>query len=87
MLEKRETLDYHADGIEVKADLPEHRETLGATSHEPRWAIAWKFPAERRTTTLKDIRISIGRFGKLTPVAVMEPRRRRRRHRPKRLPA
>ena len=73
MLEKRETLDYHADGIVVKADLPEHREILGATSHEPRWAIAWKFPAERRTTTLNDIRISIGRFGKLTPVAVLEP--------------
>lgn len=73
MLEKREQLDYHADGIVVKADLLEHREILGATSHEPRWAIAWKFPAERQLTILNDIRIGIGRFGKLTPVAVLEP--------------
>ena len=73
MLEQRHRLDYHADGIVIKADLQQHRDVLGATSHEPRWAIAWKFPAERRATTLKDIQISIGRFGKLTPVAVLEP--------------
>ena len=71
--ERRETLDYHIDGIVVKADLKAHQEMLGSTGHEPRWAIAWKFPAERRATYLKDIRISVGRLGKLTPVAVLEP--------------
>ena len=73
MMNVRDSLDYETDGIVVKMDLFPHQELLGATGHEPRWAIAWKFPAERAVTKLTRINISIGRFGKLTPVAELEP--------------
>ena len=73
MMDLRESLDYETDGIVVKMDLLPVQEYLGSTGHEPRWAVAWKFPAERAVTKLIGINISIGRFGKLTPVAQLEP--------------
>ena len=69
----RNLWDYDADGVVIKVDNLQHHETLGTTGREPRWAIAWKFPPERVTTTLQRIDISHGRFGKLTPVAALEP--------------
>ncbi|HEX2039992.1 MAG TPA: NAD-dependent DNA ligase LigA [Acidimicrobiales bacterium] len=69
----RHDLDYEIDGVVVKVDDLAQREELGSTSKAPRWAIAYKFPPEERTTLLKDIMISIGRTGKATPFAQMEP--------------
>ncbi|HEX4820181.1 MAG TPA: NAD-dependent DNA ligase LigA [Acidimicrobiales bacterium] len=71
--EHRHDLPYEIDGIVVKVDDLRLRDELGATSHAPRWAIAYKFPPEERTTTLKEIMVSIGRTGKATPFAVLEP--------------
>jgi DNA ligase (NAD+) len=72
-LEHRHDLEYEIDGVVVKVDDLRQRAELGATSHAPRWAIAYKFPPEERTTLLKDIMVSIGRTGKATPFAVLEP--------------
>ncbi|MFO7280871.1 MAG: NAD-dependent DNA ligase LigA [Thermoanaerobacterales bacterium] len=69
----RHDLDYEIDGVVVKVDDLAHRELLGATSKAPRWAIAYKFPPEERTTRLLDIKVSIGRTGRATPYAVLEP--------------
>ncbi|MEZ5141742.1 MAG: NAD-dependent DNA ligase LigA [Acidimicrobiales bacterium] len=71
--ERRHDLDYEIDGVVVKIDDLARREELGATSKAPRWAIAYKFPPEERTTTLVDIQVSIGRTGRATPFAVLEP--------------
>jgi len=71
--DSRQELPYEADGIVVKVDSFAARETLGAVSRSPRWAIAGKFPASQGVTELKDIIISVGRTGALTPVAVLEP--------------
>ena len=69
----RHTPDYEIDGVVVKvADLAQ-REILGSTSRAPRWAIAFKFPPEETTTRLTAIRVSIGRTGRATPFAVLEP--------------
>src|SRR5919109_2445549 len=73
MLEHRHDLGYEIDGVVVKVDDLGQREELGATSKAPRWAIAYKFPPEERTTVLKEIMVSIGRTGKATPFAVLEP--------------
>ena len=72
-LEHRHDLDYEIDGVVVKVDDLAQRRELGATSKAPRWAIAYKFPPEERTTLLKDIMVSIGRTGKATPFAMLEP--------------
>lgn len=72
-LEHRHDLDYEIDGAVVKVDDLAQREELGATSKSPRWAIAYKFPPEEATTLLKDIMVSIGRTGKATPFAMLEP--------------
>jgi len=69
----RHDLDYEIDGVVVKVDDLGLQRRLGATSHAPRWAIAFKFPPEERTTKLKDIMVSIGRTGRATPFAVLEP--------------
>ncbi|MBA3289727.1 MAG: NAD-dependent DNA ligase LigA [Acidimicrobiia bacterium] len=69
----RHDLDYEIDGVVVKLDDVEQRARLGSTSRAPRWAIAFKFPPEERTTTLRDIQVSIGRTGRATPFAVLEP--------------
>jgi DNA ligase (NAD+) len=71
--EHRHDLDYEIDGSVVKVDDLAMREKLGFTSRAPRWAIAYKFPPEERTTLLKEIQISIGRTGRATPFAYMEP--------------
>jgi DNA ligase (NAD+) len=71
--EHRHDLPYEIDGVVVKVDDLRLRDELGSTSHAPRWAIAFKFPPEERTTKLKDIMVSIGRTGKATPFAVLEP--------------
>jgi len=71
--ENRHALDYEIDGVVVKVDDLAVRGELGATAKAPRWAIAYKFPPEERTTTLREIMVSIGRTGKATPFAVLEP--------------
>ena len=72
-VEKRESLPYEADGIVVKVNQLDLQERLGNVGHEPRWAIAYKFPAIQGTTILKEIKISVGRTGTLNPYAVLEP--------------
>ncbi|HLM28425.1 MAG TPA: NAD-dependent DNA ligase LigA [Acidimicrobiales bacterium] len=69
----RHDLDYEIDGVVVKVDDLARRQLLGSTSKAPRWAIAYKFPPEERTTRLNDILVSIGRTGRATPYAVLEP--------------
>jgi DNA ligase (NAD+) len=71
--EHRHDLEYEIDGVVVKVDRAGQQEELGRTSKAPRWAIAYKFPPEERTTLLKDIMVSIGRTGVATPFAVLEP--------------
>ena len=71
--ERRHDLDYEIDGVVVKIDDLALQRALGSTSRAPRWAIAYKFPPEERSTTLTGIEISIGRTGKATPFAVLEP--------------
>jgi DNA ligase (NAD+) len=71
--ERRESLPYEADGIVVKVNQLDLQERLGAIGHEPRWAIAYKFPAVQGTTRLIDIGISVGRTGTLNPYAILEP--------------
>jgi len=71
--EHRHDLPYDIDGVVVKVDNLEQRERLGFTSRAPRWAIAFKFPPEEKTTLLRDIQISVGRTGRVTPFAVLEP--------------
>jgi DNA ligase (NAD+) len=71
--EHRHDLPYEIDGVVVKIDDLAQRDELGFTSKAPRWAIAYKFPPEERTTLLKDIMVSIGRTGKATPFAMLEP--------------
>lgn len=70
---RRHDLAYEIDGVVVKLDDLAQRERLGFTSRAPRWAIAYKFPPEERTTVLRDILVSIGRTGRATPFAVLEP--------------
>jgi len=72
-VEKRESLPYEADGIVVKINSIDLQERLGNVGHEPRWAVAYKFPAVQGTTRLVDIGISVGRTGTLNPYAVLEP--------------
>ena len=71
--ERRHDLDYEIDGVVVKVDDLALQRRLGATSHAPRWAIAFKFPPAERSTKLLDIHVSIGRTGRATPFAVLEP--------------
>lgn len=70
--ERRHELGYEIDGAVVKVDNLAQREQLGFTSRAPRWAIAFKFPPEEKHTLLKDIQISVGRTGRVTPFAVLE---------------
>ena len=72
-LEGRHDLDYDIDGVVVKLDDLGLQRALGATSHAPRWAVAFKFPPEERTTVLEAILVSIGRTGRATPFARLRP--------------
>jgi len=69
----RRTLDFDTDGVVVKVNDVAYRRTLGSTSKFPRWAIAFKFPAEQKTTLLREIAVNVGRTGAVTPFAVLEP--------------
>lgn len=71
--EKRAGLDYEIDGIVVKVDGFEDQEQLGFTARSPRWATAFKFPAEEVVTKLIDVELSVGRTGVVTPTAILEP--------------
>ncbi|UIR30266.1 NAD-dependent DNA ligase LigA [Priestia flexa] len=71
--EKRPSLAYDIDGIVIKVDAFEQQIELGTTAKSPRWAIAYKFPAEEVVTTLKDIELTVGRTGVITPTAILEP--------------
>ena len=72
-LERRHELPYEADGVVVKVSPLEMQDRLGVVGREPRWAIAYKFPAEQATTKLLRIGINVGRTGSLNPYAVLEP--------------
>jgi DNA ligase (NAD+) len=71
--EHRDSVEHEIDGIVVKVDELALHEELGATSRAPRWAIAYKYPPEQVNTKLLDIVVSVGRTGRVTPFAVMEP--------------
>ncbi len=70
---RRATLPFGADGVVVKVDSVDQQAELGATAQAPRWAIAYKFPAEEAETRVREIRVQVGRTGALTPVADLEP--------------
>jgi DNA ligase (NAD+) len=69
----RHDVEFEADGVVVKVDQLAQRDELGYTSKSPRWAIAYKFPPEEKTTRLKEIQVNTGRTGAVTPFAVLEP--------------
>jgi DNA ligase (NAD+) len=71
--EARKDLDYETDGIVIKVDSVEQQQTLGFVSRAPRWATAYKFPAQQVTTKLEEIEVYVGRTGALTPVAHVTP--------------
>ena len=70
---KRHDLSYQIDGVVIKLDDLSQRQVLGTTAHGPRWAIAYKFPAEEAETRVREIIVGVGRTGVLTPVAVFDP--------------
>ncbi|UCC67567.1 MAG: NAD-dependent DNA ligase LigA, partial [Armatimonadota bacterium] len=71
--QRHRELSYGTDGVVLKVDSLALQRELGQVSRSPRWAVAYKFPPEEQTTIVKDIMVSVGRTGALTPVAVMEP--------------
>lgn len=71
--QRRHKLPYAVDGVVVRVDSFEQQRSLGATSKSPRWCIAFKYPAERKTTRLTDVEFQVGKTGKITPRAIMEP--------------
>ena len=70
---KRFSLPYNIDGMVVKVNSLDLQRTLGTTTKSPRWAVAYKFPAEQVSTLVKDVVVQVGRTGTLTPVAILEP--------------
>ena len=70
---KRHTLEHEIDGVVIKVDELSKQQSLGFTSRAPRWAIAYKYPPEQVNTKLLDIKVSIGRTGRATPYAVLDP--------------
>lgn len=73
MLEIRNDIPYEIDGIVIKVNEFRFQRRMGELSRSPRWAIAWKFPAQQGHSKVKDIMVSVGRTGALTPVALLEP--------------
>ncbi|GAA3043834.1 hypothetical protein GCM10020000_24070 [Streptomyces olivoverticillatus] len=71
--EVRHSMEHEIDGVVVKVDEIPLQGRLGSTSRAPRWAIAWKYPPEEVNTKLVDIRVGVGRTGRVTPFAVVEP--------------
>ncbi len=72
-VEKRPDLNYEIDGIVIKVDSLDQQDELGTTVKSPRWAVAYKFPAEEVVTRLEDIELTVGRTGVVTPTAILEP--------------
>ena len=72
-VEAWEDLDYGCDGVVVKVNRFDYQRHLGVVGREPRWAIAYKFPATQATTQLREIRVNVGRTGSINPYAVLEP--------------
>ncbi len=72
-LERRHTLPYQVDGVVIKVNAFSYQNALGVAGREPRWAIAYKFPAEQAVTRLEEIGINVGRTGSLNPYAILEP--------------
>ncbi|MBI4573348.1 MAG: NAD-dependent DNA ligase LigA [candidate division NC10 bacterium] len=70
---EREGFGYDADGVVVKVDSLDQQRRLGSTTHHPRWAVAYKFPAQQATTVIRKIDVSVGRTGALTPTALLDP--------------
>ncbi len=70
---RRESLPYEIDGMVIKVDDRHTYDRLGGTGHHPNWGIAYKFPPERKATKLLDVQVQVGKTGKLTPVAHLEP--------------
>ena len=73
MSDERDDLNFEIDGVVIKINVKDNREKLGTRERSPRWAIAWKFEPKKEITTVKNIIIQVGRTGKLTPVALLEP--------------
>ena len=73
VLAARDDLNYAVDGVVIKVDALAHREALGSTSRAPRWAFAHKFPPRTATTTVEGVTVQVGRTGRLTPVAELDP--------------
>ncbi len=73
LVEQRDDLPYEIDGLVIKVNDFAAHETLGVRDRDPRWAIAYKFPPRRATTTIEDIFVQVGRTGRITPVAVLAP--------------
>lgn len=72
-MSRRDSLSYEADGVVIKVDSFAQQRELGVVARDPRWAIAFKFPAREATTTLREIVVNVGRTGKLNPNAVLDP--------------
>ena len=72
-LDARDDLDYEIDGVVLKIDDTDACDLLGSTSRAPRWAFAYKFPARKERTVLRDVVVQVGRTGRLTPVALLDP--------------
>ena len=72
-VEAAEELDYGCDGVVVKVDRLDYQQHLGVVGREPRWAVAYKFPATQEVTQVRDIRVNVGRTGSMNPYALLEP--------------
>ena len=73
LMDNRDELEYEIDGLVIKVDELPLRERLGTRQRSPRWAVAWKFPPKQEISRIEDIVVQVGRTGKLTPVALLQP--------------